>query len=62
MAKPAIVCGDSLKVMRRMEENTYHAIVTDPPYGIRIASKAWDAGVPGREYWRETLAVLRGTL
>ena len=30
-----LVLADSLEWMRRVPENSLHAIVTDPPYGIK---------------------------
>jgi DNA modification methylase len=37
-----IICGDSIKVMAEMPENSIDTIVTDPPYGIGFMGKAWD--------------------
>jgi len=31
----AIICADCMEWLSRIEENSLHAIVTDPPYGIR---------------------------
>jgi DNA modification methylase len=35
--------GDNLPIMLRMERNQFHAVVTDPPYGLEFMGKEWDA-------------------
>ena len=35
-----IVCGDCLEVMKDWPDNCVDLVLTDPPYGINIAS--WD--------------------
>ena len=37
-----IICGDAAGEMRKMEEASIDAIVTDPPYGIEFMGKEWD--------------------
>lgn len=34
MSSPVVIGGDCLKVLRDMESESVHAIVTDPPYGL----------------------------
>lgn len=34
--------GDCVEVMGDMEEESVHAIVTDPPYGLAFMSRSWD--------------------
>ena len=51
--------GDCLEVMRGMEENSIDAIVCDPPYGIGFMGKGWDVAVPGEDWARECLRVLK---
>jgi len=38
-----IISGDSIKVMKEMEENSVDTIVTDPPYGLEFMGKEWDS-------------------
>lgn len=52
-------CGDCLQVLRGMADNSIDAVVTDPPYGIGLFGEAWDACVPGVEYWAEVLRVAK---
>ena len=54
-----LIVGDCIEVMRGMEENSVDAIVTDPPYGIGFLNSAWDAAVPGEDWARECLRVLK---
>jgi DNA modification methylase len=34
--------GDCLDVLRTLPDESVHAVVTDPPYGIRFMGQAWD--------------------
>lgn len=54
-----IINGDCLEEMRKMEDNSISAIVTDPPYGLSFMGKGWDYEVPGIEYWRECLRITK---
>ncbi len=54
-----IIHGDCLEEMRKMADNSISAIVTDPPYGISFMGKGWDHGVPGIEYWKECLRIIK---
>lgn len=38
-----LICADCLDAMRRMEPDTFDAIVTDPPYGLSFMGKEWDS-------------------
>jgi site-specific DNA-methyltransferase (adenine-specific) len=35
-------CGDCVEVMRGFDENSFDAIITDPPYGLEFMGKDWD--------------------
>lgn len=37
-----IVRGDCIAVLRRLDDNSVHAVVTDPPYGLEFMGKSWD--------------------
>ncbi len=38
-----ILCGDAAELMRgRLPEESVHAIVTDPPYGLEFMGEEWD--------------------
>lgn len=52
-------CGDCLDILREIDALTVDAIVTDPPYGLRLMGRKWDYDVPSVEVWRECLRVLR---
>lgn len=52
-------CGDCISVLRTLAPESVDAIVTDPPYGLGFMSKAWDVSVPGEEWARECLRVLK---
>lgn len=54
-----ILHGDCLDEMKKMEDNSISAIVTDPPYGLGFMGKDWDTGLPHDAIWKEALRVLR---
>lgn len=54
-----VFLGDSLQVMKRLPRSHFHAIITDPPYGLRFMGKSWDYEIPGEPYWSEALEVCR---
>jgi len=39
----ALYLGDCLEVLPGLEANRFHAIVTDPPYGLEFMGQEWDA-------------------
>lgn len=51
--------GDCLEVMPGMPADSFHSIVTDPPYGLEFMGKHWDHGIPGVQFWKEALRVAR---
>ena len=59
MGRHVLHCGDCIEIMQGMEENSIDAIVTDPPYGIGFMGKGWDVAVPGEDWARECLRVLK---
>lgn len=54
-----IIQGDCLEELKKLEENSIDAIVTDPPYGLSFMGKKWDYDVPSQEIWSECLRVLK---
>lgn len=51
--------GNSLDVLKGYADNTFHACVTDAPYGLSFMGKKWDYDVPSKEIWEEVLRVLK---
>lgn len=35
-------CADSMELLDSLEEDSVHAVVTDPPYGLAFMGKSWD--------------------
>lgn len=57
---PFIVhAGDMRRVLELLEPDTFDAIVTDPPYGLKFMGQGWDHGVPGAEFWAAALRVAK---
>ncbi len=54
-----IINGDSLAILRTIEDNSIDSICTDPPYGINFMGKKWDYDVPSVEVWKECIRVLK---
>lgn len=48
-----LILGDCLVELAKMEENSIHAIVTDPPAGIGFMGHEWDSSKGGRLEWVE---------
>jgi site-specific DNA-methyltransferase (adenine-specific) len=61
LANHVLYCSDNLEIMKGIESNSIDSIVTDPPYGIDFMSTTtgWDKNVPGGEWARECLRVLK---
>jgi len=55
----ALLHGDSTIAMSQAPDGTFHAAVMDPPSGIEMFGKAWDANKGGRDQW---VAWLRGIM
>jgi len=51
--------GDCIEVMRSLPDNSVHAVVTDPPYGLGFMGKEWDDLPPGLDFAVEALRVLK---
>lgn len=51
--------GNCLEVMKKIPDNTYSAIVTDPPYAIDLLGKDWDKAIPDERYWKEALRIVK---
>jgi len=47
------------ELLAAMPSESVDAVATDPPYGLAFMGKAWDQQVPGPDYWREVLRVLK---
>lgn len=54
-----LLLGDCLETMKGLPDNSVDAVVTDPPYGLSFMGKSWDHGVPGVEFWREMLRIMK---
>ena len=50
--------GDCLQVLKTFPDNSIDAIVTDPPYGLKLMGKKWDYDVPSVDVWKECFRVL----
>jgi len=51
--------GDCLEVLPTLDEGSVDAVVTDPPYGLSFMGRHWDHGVPGVDFWKATLRLLK---
>ena len=54
-----VINGDSLKELKKFEDNHFDSVVTDPPYGIEFMGSKWDYDVPTVELWKEVFRVLK---
>jgi site-specific DNA-methyltransferase (adenine-specific) len=46
-----LILGDSREELAKLEPDSMHALVCDPPAGIEFMGKSWDAAKGGREQW-----------
>ena len=51
--------GDVLKTLATMEDDSFHGVFTDSPYGLGFMEKRWDRQLPSVEVWREMLRVCK---
>lgn len=56
MSKFVLKNGDCLEVLKKLPDNSIHAVVTDPPAGIAFMGKSWDENKGGRDQWIAWLA------
>lgn len=54
-----IVEGDSLQILKQIEDDTIDCIICDPPYAISFMQKKWDKAVVSIDIWKECLRVLK---
>jgi len=59
MAGILLETGDVLAVLKRKKPEQYHAVLTDPPYGLKFLGREWDHGVPSAVVWAEVCRVLK---
>ncbi len=43
----------------KLEENSIHSMVTDPPYGISYQNNDWDKVLPNNEIWQNAFKILK---
>lgn len=55
----AIAHADVLVALRDLPDNSFDALLCDPPYGFRFMGQRWDYDVPSVDVWREALRVLK---
>lgn len=53
----SILHGECQQTLSEIDENSFHACITDPPYGMGMDK--WDHAVPTVDIWKEVYRVLR---
>ena len=51
--------GDSLEILKTLENNSVDLTLTDPPYGYSFMGKHWDRALPNIEIWKECYRVMK---
>jgi len=46
-----IIQGDALIELKKFQDDSVDAVITDPPAGISFMGKSWDDDKGGRDYW-----------
>ena len=57
--KSELIKGDSLKVLKKYEDNSIDLLCTDPPYGYSFMGRDWDKTLPPKEIFEECFRVLK---
>lgn len=55
----SLTIGDVVNTLKSVPDNTFHGVLTDPPYGLRFMNHRWDYEVPSSAVWTEILRVCR---
>jgi DNA modification methylase len=59
MSEHAIELGDVIDVLRDYNDNSFDAVLCDPPYGLAFMGRKWDYDVPSVALWAEVLRVCK---
>ncbi len=59
MGRATLHRKDVREALASVEDASFDACLTDPPYGIGFMGRAWDHGVPSVKVWSEVLRVLK---
>lgn len=54
-----LLLGNCLDELKKLDDCSVDAVVTDPPYGLNFMGKKWDYDVPSTNIWCEVLRVLK---
>jgi DNA modification methylase len=54
-----VLHGDSLEVLKTLEDESVDLLCTDPPYAIGFMGKSWDKALPDIGIFKECLRVLK---
>ena len=54
-----VIHNDVVSALADVANNTFDAVLCDPPYGLSFMGKKWDYDVPGAALWREVLRVCK---
>lgn len=54
-----LLLGNCLDELKKLDDCSIDAVVTDPPYGLNFMGKKWDYDVPSTDIWCEVLRVLK---
>ena len=51
--------GNSSEVLKTYPDNSFDAVITDPPYGIDFLGKSWDSNTGDIEVYQQCFRVLK---
>ena len=52
--KHRIIKGDCRKVLKKLQDNSVHLVITSPPYNVGIGREGWTDKLPDKEYLKLT--------
>jgi site-specific DNA-methyltransferase (adenine-specific) len=59
LAEHRILTADVLEAAKEFEDNTFDALLADPPYGMKFMNRKWDYGLPSTVVWEEMYRILK---
>lgn len=57
--KPYEIYNKNCYGLDELDNNSIHALITDPPYGISFQNNYWDKDLPDKKIWEDNLRVLK---
>lgn len=54
-----VLHGDVIEKLQEIPDNTFDALLSDPPYSLNFMGLDWDKAIPGTDVWGEVLRTMK---